>query len=414
MKRWARAVTRHPPAALCVVICVAWIGVSRAQGSHVDPPFGGQASFRLNKAALRISGAPASLVDSLSANAYRYFRMLARQFAARTCFEFRDLRWRLPSVAVHGDAHIEQFVTTSSSFGLEDFDMAGFGPSVVDLVRYAASIHIACAGVKWPCNADEAVSAYFDAYREALDRPVDRTEPRIAGRLRAAGAQERHAWLQWAESLIQPMPSGEEEKFRLGWPRFVQLMHDTRPDRPEGFYQILRVGGLHMGTGSALEAKTLIRIAGPSDEPDDDVMLEARSTVVPDGSECVWRPMNGGSLHVLMLTALLGPRLPDVFGFLPREGARQAPELWIQSWDRGYRELSIADLESQAELNELAVDAARQLAGHFWTKFPEPLRGHQRFGQLRALEMVSERVGQVARNFAREAMAEWERFRRQR
>ena len=96
----------------------------------------------------------------------------------------------------------------------------------------------------------------------------------------------------------------------------------------------------------------------------------------------------------------------------PTEDARGAPELWIQSWDRGYRELSIADLGSQTELNALAVDAAVQLAGHFWTKFPEPLRGHQRFAQLRAFEMSHERARRVARTFADETVAEWERFRR--
>ena len=133
---------------------------------------------------------------------------------------------------------------------------------------------------------------------------------------------------------------------------------------------------------------------------------------MPQGAECVSRAMNGGPLHVLMFTALLGPRLPEVFGFVPREEARDAPELWIQSWDRGYRELSIANVENQAELNELATDAGTQLAGHFWTKFPAPLVGHQRFAQLRAFEMTDERARQAARELAREAVAEWERFRR--
>ena len=127
-----------------------------------------------------------------------------------------------------------------------------------------------------------------------------------------------------------------------------------------------------------------------------DLMLEARNTVTPTGQECVSRPANGGSLQVLMFASLLGPRLPEVFGFLPREGAREAPELWVQSWDRGYRELSIADLRSQTDLNELAVDAGTQLAGHFWTKFPEPLRAHQRFAQLRAFEMTSTRATLLA------------------
>jgi hypothetical protein len=68
----------------------------------------------------------------------------------------------------------------------------------------------------------------------------------------------------------------------------------------------------------------------------------------------------------------------------------------------------------QTDLNELAIDAGRQLAGHFWTTFPEPLRGHQRFAQLRAFEMTEERARNLARQLADDTVAEWDRFRRQR
>jgi hypothetical protein len=339
--------------------------------------------------------------------------MLARQFAARTCHEFRDLRWRLPSVALHGDPHVEQFITTNASFGLEDFDMAGYGPAVVDLVRYAASVHVACTRVGWSCNPEEAVEAYFNAYREALDHPVGRTQPSVVNRLRAAMAKEPGAWLGWVETLMQPLPATEEQSLHQGWSRFVHLMTETYPARPQAFYRITRVGRIQIGVGSALEPKILIRIAGPTDSSEDDVILEVRSTFTPDGSECVSRSTTGGSLHVLLFASLLGPRLPEVFGFVPREGVREAPELWIQSWDRGYRELSVPFLQSQSELNELAADAGTQLAGHFWTKFPAPLVGHQRFAQLRAFEMTDTRARQAARNYAQEVIAEWERFRRQ-
>lgn len=50
-------------------------------------------------------------------------------------------RWRLPSGAVQGDAHLEQFVVTDDDFGLADFDNAGYGPAIVDLVRYARDQH---------------------------------------------------------------------------------------------------------------------------------------------------------------------------------------------------------------------------------------------------------------------------------
>jgi hypothetical protein len=399
-------------ALLGTVTCAAWIGVTAAQTAPPDVPFGAPASFRVDKKALR--GVSPALLEKVEASPFRYFRLLAPQFNARTCSAFNDLRWRLPAVAVHGDAHLEQFVVTEGSYGLEDFDMAGFGPAVVDLVRYAASIHLACPNQPWACNGDQAVQAYFDAYLAALDRPVDRSQPPIVDRLRASVPQDQLGWLKWADALMQPFPAAEEDGLRRGWARFVHLMRETRPERPEAFYRISRAGRIEIGVGSAAEPKMLIRIAGPTDAPGDDLILEARITATPTGLECVMRPPNGGSLHVLMFTALLGPRLPDVFGFLPNERERVARELWIQSWDRGYRELAVSDVRTQPELDALAVDAAQQLAGHFWTKFPEPLRGHQRFAQLRAFEMSHDRARRLARQFADEVVAEWERFRRER
>jgi hypothetical protein len=404
--------------AVCAALGTAFSGlrlpVASAQTVSAAPPFGAPASLRLDKATLRRAGAPQALLEKVGASAFRYFRMLARQVDARTCYEFRDVRWRLPSVAVHGDAHIEQFVVTDDSYGLSDFDRAGFGPSVVDLVRYTASIHLACREVQWSCDPAEAVRAFLSAYREALDHPVRRSQPAIVDRVRAAPPLDRHAWLQWAEQQMQPMPAADEQALRGEWFRFVALMRETSPERPETFYRISRVGQVAIGIGSALEPKTLIRIAGSTEMPDDDFILEARITAAPDGQECVSRPANGGSLHVFMLTELLGHHLPEVFGFLPREGGVSLRELWIQSWDSGYREVSVTDLRSQTDLNELASDAGTELAGHFWTTFPEPLRLHQRFAQLRAFEMTEDRARDLGRDLARETVTEWQRFRRQR
>ena len=154
----------------------------------------------------------------------------------------------------------------------------------------------------------------------------------------------------------------------------------------------------------------LIRIAGNTDDPDDDVILEARTHSLPEYRGCVWRP-TGGSLNVFMLTSMLAHPLPEVFGVLPNPGGDDLPEIWIQSWDRGYRELSLSDLRGQADLNALATDAGTQLAGHFWTTFPEALRGHQRFAQLRAFELAERRARDLARSLASEIVTEWGRFR---
>jgi hypothetical protein len=393
-------------------VCAAWLATPAAQAPAADVPAGGVASFRIDKAAFRASGASAALIDRVTARAFRYFRLLARASSSRTCLEFRDLRWRLPGVAVHGDAHLEQFVVTGQSYGLEDFDMAGFGPAVVDLVRYAASLHVACREMRWACDGDAAVAAYFAAYQEAIDHPVERTQPAVVERLRGLVPQEQETWLRWADHLMTPLPAAEEASLREGWGRFIDLMLETQPKRPPGFYRLVHVGRLEMGIGSALEPKTLVRIAGPTEAPNDDLILETRTNSI-EADRCVARPPNGGSLHVSLFGTLLGARLPDVFGFMPQPGDSTAPELWVQSWDRGYRELAATDVQNQAELNELAADAGHQLAGHFWTTFPEPLRDHLRFAQLRAFELSEVRALAAARRYADETMRGWEAFRQQ-
>jgi hypothetical protein len=266
--------------------------------------------------------------------------------------------------------------------------------------------------MRWACDGDAAVAAYFAAYHEALDHPVERKRPAVVDRLLVSVPRNHRTWLEWADALMTPLPAAEEASLREGWGRFIDLMLETRPD-PAEFYRLVRVGRIEMGVGSALEPKTLLRIAGRTNGANDDVILEARITSTATAGQCVSRPLNGGSLHVSMFATLLGSRLPEVFGFMPQPADRKAPELWIQSWDRGYRELSAIDVQSQAELNELAVDAGHQLAGHFWTTFPEPLRGHLRFGQLRAFEMSHARARAAARRFADETISAWEAFRQQ-
>ena len=396
-------------AAIAGSVCLA---ATSSQDGFSGSPFGSRVSLRLDRATMRAQPGGPALAEKVDTSAYLYVRLLARQFAARACYAFRDLRARLPFVAVHGDAHIEQFVVTEDWFGLTDFDRAGFGPAVVDLVRYAASIHLACREAAWPCEADQAVSAYINAYRAALDHPVDRGEPAVVRRVRAP--QDRTRWFEWAEGLMKPLSIDEQRLLSSGWARFLALMEATSPERPEAFYRIVRAGVVRIGVGSGLEAKMLIRIAGPTDRPDDDLILEGRITTPPDPRDCISRPATGGSLHALMFTALLSQRLPEVFGFFPREDARTEEELWLQSWDPGHRELSLADLRTQSDLDELATDAATQLAGHFWTNFPEQLRGHQRFAQLRALELTDQRARTLAADLARETVSEWERFRRRR
>ena len=111
-----------------------------------------------------------------------------------------------------------------------------------------------------------------------------------------------------------------------------------------------------------------------------------------------------------MFMSLLGPRMPNVFGFVPLSDDPDAQELWVQAWDPGYRELSLSDIQSEAELEELANDAAHQLAGHFWKRFPPALVAHQRHAQIVAFDLVRDRAIALSKSFASEVLSEWEKF----
>jgi hypothetical protein len=408
-----------------VLALVLFVGCNRTQ--RAEPPatspksaaqtgdcgadrFGSEASFALGRADLLARGASPKLLEKLDGSAYAYFRALARPFELRTCARFRDERWHLPVVAIHGDAHVEQLVVTPTTAGLEDFDQAGYGPAVVDLVRYAASVHLTCREVTWPCNADRVVSAYFRAYRASLDQPPERPPLAIAARIRRETPASVEAWMAWVDGLFMPLSPDDEARVRRGWAGFQRLEGEIHPDRPAAYDDVVRVGSLQMGVGSALETKLLFRLRGPTERADDDLIVEARTSVAPDGNECASRPPHGGALQPLMFMALLGSRMPEVFGFAAL-GKETAPEFWVQSWTPGYRELSIHDLRDETELVELAEDAARQLAGHFWTKFPEALRAVQRQAQLNAFDRTAARATALARELADETLREWERFR---
>ena len=118
-----------------------WISSGSAQTLAGDSPFGEPARLLLDRASLRAMAGGPELVEKVDASAFRYFRLLAREFAGRTCEAFRDLRWRLPFVAVHGDAHCEQFVVTDSCTAWRTSTVRASDPRSSTSSGMPASVH---------------------------------------------------------------------------------------------------------------------------------------------------------------------------------------------------------------------------------------------------------------------------------
>ena len=73
----------------------------------------------------------------------------------------------------------------------------------------------------------------------------------------------------------------------------------------------------------------------------------------------------------------------------------------------------IRDIVDQHDLETIVAHAATQLAGHFWTRFPEPLRAYQRHAQLLAFDAARARATSLAGALAEETFRAWSAYRSQ-
>ncbi len=370
-------------------------------------------SFILRPEELGRQGATDDLLERLAKHPYAYFRALAEPFARRVCAHFNDQRWMLPMVTVHGDAHVEQFVLTRNAYGLEDFDQVGFGPAVLDLVRFSSSIHLVCYGPRFDCRPEAAITRFLDGYAAGIQDPNRAVpSPSIVDRLRRTPHSNPREFLSWAESKMLPVDDGVEANVRRAWAIFVRYMAEVTPDLDPMALQIIRVGRLKMGIGSALVDKFLFRVRGPTDGAHDDLILEAKRQSLPGHVPCLSLPPVGGMLRPVVATAQLGRRRPAILGYAPLDETEDRPEhFWVQSWTPGYAEVSIDDLQSQRELDELAYDAGHQLGAANTGRAPRWLKPQLQWVQLRALERTRNDVTQVSKAFAEAIIEQWRAFR---
>jgi hypothetical protein len=307
------------------------------------------------------------LLQRIAARPFQYFRFTNAGFAAASCAAFEDILPALPTVNLHGDAHLEQFAVTNSSFGLVDFDDAVGGPAVIDLLRFGVSLRIAAGERGW--TADEALNRFFAGYQAALEDPATEGPlPAFVDRARATFARDPNAFLRSCDALMEPLLPREQPEADAGSKRYVEMMLEQSPQLTRAFFATKKYGRLRGGVGSALDKRFLIRVEGPTPAPEDDVVLEAKELRDLSSVPCVQASPLGGRFRTIVGHARLGGNHDPFLALIPRgpEETADDPPFWVQSWQPDYRELDAArDLTSVDELDELAYQVGLQLGrGH--------------------------------------------------
>jgi hypothetical protein len=369
-------------------------------------------------AAAVVAAAPPELLERVRADPYNYFRLVNHEWTARVCEMFADDLPSQPVAQIHGDAHIEQYAFTSDAWGLDDFDDSARGPAFVDILRYLGSIELAARRRGWTRQIDRLFDRFFDGYRLGLSEPGYQTsEPGVVKRLRAKHPRTQAEFLRWADGLMSPFTDAQRQGGVAGMKVFARLVHQELPDTPDSYFDIVKAGRLRIGIGSAAIPKALFRVRGPSADPADDVIIEAKLVRGVEGAGCVSQPARRPTLRVITGARQVGRLRHAILAAGPDE---PVPELaaqrlrlrdwWIRSWEASYGEVGLDDYRSPEELAAVVFDSGVQLgAGRIHSA---DLTSEHAAASLVAMSELEPRLRLGARTLVAELMAGWHEMRR--
>ncbi|HEY6555156.1 MAG TPA: DUF2252 family protein [Vicinamibacteria bacterium] len=340
----------------------------------------------------------------LIASPHGYFRFINIPFMNAVCRRVRAESNALPTVTLHGDAHIEQYAVTELGRGLTDFDDSASGPATLDLVRFGVSLRLAAHQRGWTGAAESLLAAFLRGYRKALTDPTAvAPEPAWTRRVQNTFDPDPLACLARAEELMESLPVHREVIDETSKAMALEML-TKNAQLPPSFFNLKKTGILRAGIGSALAAKYLVRVEGPGPKDDDDVILEVKEVQDLQGVACL-RSMPGPS-RIMVGQARIAYEpfyLPGVL----RYGGRT---FWIHAWPLNYEELDIAKgPATPQELEEVAFDAGVQLGRGHPNESLKSEADHLRKTLLKRLS--DERLQAMVAELSSETIAAWERFR---
>lgn len=366
-----------------------------------------------------LSAVTPELLDQLRADPFNYFRFINHEWTERTCEIFAADLPRQPIVQLHGDAHIAQYALMNEAWGLDDFDDSARGPALVDISRFLGSIDLAVRRRGWTKSRDQLFDRFFAGYRRGLSEATYQSpEPDIVRWLKIQHPPPtRPAFLAWAESKMEPMPVLSMKGLIASMAVFARLVHAERPDLPEDYFIVQRAGWLRMGIGSAIVRKVLVRVRGPSDDPGDDDVIEAKALRALKGLDCLEPLKSRPAFRIIVGSHQLGRLKHNILAAGPEE---EIPEMaiegqhlrnwWVRSWEPSYREITLDDLRSVDDLSALIYDSGVQLGSgsiHTTTGSAEPgLQGES----LAAISALEPRLRQETERLVKEMLLGWREF----
>lgn len=348
------------------------------------------------------------LLERILSGPHGYFRLINIVFSNEVCREFQHTLLGAPSLNLHGDAHIEQYAVTDLGRGLTDFDDSSTGPSIIDWMRFGVSSNLACRAYKWDTHKDELFTKFIQGYRDALTDPlIEAPEPTVVQRIKAEFKTDRKAYFEWVDTQMDPMPKSEKDSLITAIKPYVETMLAERGDLKLSYFKIVEIGYLHMGIGSALDLKYLVRVQGNTQNPLDDVVLEMKEVRDLSGIECISTGQKIDPFRILLGQARIAYQPFHHLGYFQFRGQN----FWVHSWVDNYKEVEIGEtFQSYEELAEVAYDIGVQLGKGHVKHIAAPLDLQVRRKQLEILDRYEAEFLEACNDIADSVIEAWEIF----
>ena len=215
-----------------------------------------------------------------------------------------------------------------------------------------------------------------------------------------------------------PMGDAALRAVGLSAQAFAALLRRERRDLSPGYFDVVRAGWLRIGVGGAVTPKILIRVQGPTTDPEDDELVEAKELTSFGNLRCLETRTSQPTLRVIDGSRQLGRIKHNVLAAGPElpipelaSTGRQLRDWWIHSWESSYREVRLDDLRSAKDLGAIAYDAGIQLgAGGLLDQ--EESQAEARTRAMAALGRLEPRIRQETSRLVDELLLGWQELRR--
>ncbi|MGF1511802.1 MAG: DUF2252 family protein [Myxococcota bacterium] len=391
-----------------------FFGAALAACAHPPPPSKAvgkgppPSDFYVDPESLPLDRAP-KLLARLRSSPHDYYRFINQRFAQSVCmaFDAEDL----PSVNLHGDAHLEQYAVTDRSRGLTDFDDSATGPPVIDLLRMMTSVILVSEDLGWTAQSTAFLERFLEGYQAALKQPdILGRRPRLVPELRATFTRSRADFLAWTETVTEPFSDEVLPDIQVAIEPYVHRMVESEPKAHDpAFFRVKRAGRVRLGIGSALDTKVLLRVEGPTERADDDVVLEAKQVRDLGGVSCINGSNRVDPFRILIGQSRIAYAPHRLVGYVRYKGET----FWIHSWADHYRELDVDTMLAEPEdLLEILFDIGLQLGRGHPNQIASPLDDELRDVLVDFSRGARPSLFAFARRAASRTRVAWERFRR--